>query len=321
MSFPELVFLVPYRDRKTQKFFFSKHMEYILENENYEVYFCHQHDNRPFNRGAIKNIGFLAMKEKYPEHYKKITFIFHDIDTLPFDKILDYKTKLGVVKHFYGFEHSLGGIFSIIGEDFESTLGFPTLWGWGMEDTIMQHRCLSSHLIIDRKQFYKIGSPEILHLFDGIQRIINPSEQKKMGNNIHNLNMMNLDNIIYTIDNESSNHVDNVFTTNNSRIFYINIKNFITINKIIDHFYKYDLRHPIKKISNPNTSNIVYSQGAVSDWTDIPYYPTKEERKMVRFQEEFPKRQVPLFSQEYAVVNKIKPRATTSARIGLGGII
>jgi hypothetical protein len=60
---PKRVFIVPYRNRKQQKFFFSKYMTYLLEDTNdYEIYFSHQSDKRSFNRGATKNIGFLALK-------------------------------------------------------------------------------------------------------------------------------------------------------------------------------------------------------------------------------------------------------------------
>ena len=35
---PEIVFIVPYRDRSHHKFLFCKHMSYILENTtNYEI--------------------------------------------------------------------------------------------------------------------------------------------------------------------------------------------------------------------------------------------------------------------------------------------
>jgi carbamoyltransferase len=83
-------------------------MSFILEDcDDYEIYFSHQCDARTFNRGATKNIGFLAIKEKYPDDYKNITFIFNDVDTIPFYKIFDYETPEGVVKHYYGFKYDL----------------------------------------------------------------------------------------------------------------------------------------------------------------------------------------------------------------------
>ena len=57
---------MPYRDREPHKMVFSRVMPYILGDSNYRILFIHQKDTRPFNRGATKNIGFLAMKTKYP---------------------------------------------------------------------------------------------------------------------------------------------------------------------------------------------------------------------------------------------------------------
>ena len=173
---PKIIFIVPYRDRKEHKQFFTKYMDFIMEyyqKDEYEIYFAHQCNNLPFNRGAMKNIGFLAMREKYPDTYKNITFVFHDVDTLPYSKnILPYETVVGTVKHFYGYQFALGGIFSINGSDFEQTNGFPNLWGWSMEDNMMQERVLSSNLRIDRSTFFPIGSRAILQFVDGIGKLI-----------------------------------------------------------------------------------------------------------------------------------------------------
>lgn len=176
-SVPKRVIIVPYRNRPNQKQGFLEKIKYLLEdsaeNEPYEIYFAHQCDQRPFNRGAMKNIGFLAIKNKYPNDYKNITFIFHDVDTWPVDKgLIDYTTTHGIVKHYYGYTFALGGIFSIKGADFEKTLGFPNFWGWGLEDNELNKRCLQVGLTIDRSIFYNINDKRIARPFDGYKRII-----------------------------------------------------------------------------------------------------------------------------------------------------
>jgi hypothetical protein len=180
---PKKIFIVPYRNRENQKADFLKHMkekilmeepvESYVSDESYIIYFAHQCDERPFNRGAMKNIGFIAMKQKYPADYKNITFIFHDVDTMPAEKgLIDYETQPGVVKHFYGYTFALGGMFAIKGGDFERSLGFPNFWGWGLEDNMIQDRCLKIGLKIDRSQFYHMRDPRIIRAFDGFERII-----------------------------------------------------------------------------------------------------------------------------------------------------
>lgn len=165
---PKKIFIVPYRDRGPHKLFFTRYMKFVLEDEkDYEIYFIHQCDKRSFNRGAMKNIGFIEMKKKYPDHYKDITFIFNDIDTIPCDKgILPYNASKKVVEHYFGFDFALGGIFAIKGEDFENINGFPNNWGWGFEDNTINDRFLKYGGRIDRKIFYKIGDIVILHFND-----------------------------------------------------------------------------------------------------------------------------------------------------------
>jgi hypothetical protein len=179
-SCPKIVFIVPYRDRNEHKTFFTTYIHHIMEDyprSSWDYFFVHQKDSRPFNRGAMKNIGFLAMKYRYPNDYKNITFVFNDVDTLPYTKnVLPYDTEFGVVKHYYGFYFALGGIFSIKGGDFELTNGFPNFWAWGGEDNYMQDRVISTGLRIDRSTFYTIGSSAILQMVDGFKRLICRSE-------------------------------------------------------------------------------------------------------------------------------------------------
>ena len=86
---PKFVFIVPYRNREQHRVFFNTYIHKIMEDvpaKDWTYFFIHQTDRRPFNRGGMKNIGFLALKERYPNDYKNMIFIFNDIDTLPYDK-------------------------------------------------------------------------------------------------------------------------------------------------------------------------------------------------------------------------------------------
>ena len=282
IKIPKRIFIVPYRNRVQHKFFFSKYMSFILEDkDDYEIYFCHQCDARTFNRGAMKNIGFIAAMNKYPNHYKDITFIFNDVDTIPFYKIFDYETTPGIVKHHYGFKYALGGIVVIKGGDFEYLNGFPCFWGWGMEDNVLQKRCDATGIIVDRSQCYNIGSPEILQLFDGISRIISKKDpwRGEYDNGMDGLSTITK--LKYSIDEKSNNPNDNIFTVDNPNIYIINISTFLThIPFGSEEYYSYDLREPKRKIINPDkireTKRTVTS---TNDWSDIPYYPTTLEKK------------------------------------------
>jgi hypothetical protein len=282
VKIPKRVFIVPYRNRIQHKFFFSKYMSFILENdEDYEIYFTHQCDARTFNRGAVKDIGFIAVRNKYPQHYKDITFIFNDVDTIPFTKIFDYETTHGVVKHYYGFKYALGGIVVMKGADFEKTNGFPCFWGWGMEDNALQKRCDAVGLRIDRSVFYNIGSPEILQLFDGISRIISKKDPWRGENDNGVDGLRTITQLKYTIDEKSENPNDNMFTVHNDKIMFVNVSTFLThIPFGSEEYYNYDLREPKRKIINPDkikeTRKTVVS---TSDWSNIPHYPTTREKR------------------------------------------
>jgi hypothetical protein len=171
---PKYIFIVPYRDRYPQLICYINQMSYILEDleNNYEIVICHQNDERIFNRGAMKNLGFIYIKEKYPKHYENMNFIFQDIDTMPsYKNMFDYETDYGKIKHYYGFKQTLGGLFSIKGFDYEFLNGFPNLWGWGYEDNCLYKRALNNNIKIDRTKFYEAYSKDIIQITYGTDKI------------------------------------------------------------------------------------------------------------------------------------------------------
>jgi hypothetical protein len=182
---PKIVFIVPYRNREEHHRFFDAHMKRIMEDYNpmfYKIFYIHQNDKRSFNRGAMKNIGFLHVKSLYPDDYQKITLVFNDIDSMLSKKSINYETVPGIVKHFYGYKFTLGGIVSITAGDFEKIDGFPNYWAWGYEDNMLQTRALSAGLTIDRTTFYPFNHPDIIRLNHGTIRQINRSEFDKYAN-------------------------------------------------------------------------------------------------------------------------------------------
>jgi hypothetical protein len=280
---PKRIFIVPYRNRIQQKFFFCKHMSFILENrDDYQIWFMHQCDARTFNRGGTKDIGFLVAKQMYPNDYRNIVFIFNDVDTIPFHKRLTYDTTPGVVKHYYGFQYALGGIVVIRGADFERINGFPCFWGWGMEDNVLQKRCERAGLVIDRSVFFPIGSPEILQLFDGISRIITKKDPWRGEHDTGIDGLQTIRELRYNVSMKSDNPQDNVFIVDNPLIRVVNISSFLThIPFGTEEYYNYDLREPKRKIIHPDKINEIVKPQVVStrDWSNIPYYPTTLEKK------------------------------------------
>jgi hypothetical protein len=179
-------------------------MDYLMEDydkNTYEIIFAHQNNDLQFNRGAMKNIGFLYAKEKY-HYYKDIIFIFNDVDTLPYKKnILDFNLGENEIKHYYGFTFTLGGIFAIKGKDFEQINGFPNFWGWGYEDNVILKRALDNNITINRSNFFQVGDHNILHLLDEFSKNISIKVKNDYANKIITDGLNTLSNVNYQYEN------------------------------------------------------------------------------------------------------------------------
>ena len=227
---PKVIFIIPYRARASEMIHFTVYYRYLMQDwkkEDWAMYFSHQLDSRPFNRGGTKNIGFIAMRDLYPNDYKNITFVFHDIDTLPVVKNqFNYLTTTGTIKHFYGFDFALGGIISITGSDFEKLGGFPNYWDWGLEDNDLQHRAIQHGIHMDRTQMVPFQDKRILQINNRHSRNISAEKIWRAGPN-NREGWHTIQNLKYTVDHDNN---------------MINITSFTTgIDPARDHYYSQKL--------------------------------------------------------------------------------
>ncbi|ALH23147.1 Beta-4-Galactosyltransferase [Chrysochromulina ericina virus CeV-01B] len=252
---PKLIFIIPYRNRAPHLVHFKVYMDYILSDfskTDYKIYFIHQKDNLPFNRGAMKNIGFLAMKNKYPDHYKNITFVFNDIDNMPCEKnLLNYETNSGTIKHFFGFNWTLGGIVSINGGDFEKLNGYPCYWAWGQEDNDIHTRALQSKIRIDRSQFYKFGDTRIINIKNDANRTLSKEQIFRAGQK-NTEGITDIKNLHYNFNKDM-----------------INVTHFTSrVNPLKDNYYQFDPTKEPRPIVDPKYTpkDAVNSLNELTKW-------------------------------------------------------
>lgn len=158
---PKVIIIIPIRDRESAKTVFKNNYRDCCTIKSL---FINQDWGMPFNRGAMLNIGFLEVKKLFPNDYKIVTLVLHDVDVIPYpninkkDLIQKFVTSSGSIKHIYGFNHTLGGVVAITGEDFERVGGFPNIYGWGEEDFVFIDRVKKYSLTIDRSDHHFINA-------------------------------------------------------------------------------------------------------------------------------------------------------------------
>lgn len=141
---------VPYRNRELHLNEFVPKVGKYLKNQgiDFQIYFCHQTDDKLFNRGATKNI---AAKHAIEEGCDYI--VWHDIDMIPEeDGGCDYSypadfprhiaTQISQMGYKLKYHEYFGGAVLFTKEQVEATNGYSNnYWDWGMEDDDLFWRC------------------------------------------------------------------------------------------------------------------------------------------------------------------------------------
>ena len=161
---PTHVFLIPYRDRKEEMVKFNETMPAILDKDigvnKWCIIYVHQCNTWLFSRGSLFNMGFQEIKRRWPNDWKNIQIVLHDVDIYPTKPgIIDYDCKkMGMARHPYGvlrpqFGGTVGGICILYGDDYMRVNGSPNYLGWGGEDIALCRRLKAAGIKIDESGF------------------------------------------------------------------------------------------------------------------------------------------------------------------------
>jgi hypothetical protein len=164
-----LSIVVPYRSREAHLQHFVPHLRAYFSRDKvdreipYRVLVIEQEHGIPFNRGALKNIGFVLGRDE--SDYTA----FHDVDYLPI--WADYTSvdsltpivwfgaevrplvpgrREGVINDMNQF---FGGVVLVPNSGFEQVNGFANqYWGWGYEDVDLAKRFIAAGFSCGRRR-------------------------------------------------------------------------------------------------------------------------------------------------------------------------
>jgi predicted glycosyltransferase involved in capsule biosynthesis len=165
----KMAVIIPYRNREEHlKKFLKTFPEYVSRQFpylQYEIFVVEQKDDKPFNRGKIKNVGFDLTKDRF--NY----FCFHDVDMLPVQANYSYPnipSHLAAEISQFGewegkglaYEYFFGGVVLFNKEDFITVNGYSNqYWGYGCEDDDLLFRVHQSGLKWIRREGLFISLP------------------------------------------------------------------------------------------------------------------------------------------------------------------
>jgi beta-1,4-galactosyltransferase 1 len=148
----ENIIAIPFRNR-------DEHLEYFIKNTvpllaehlpNSKVVIIEQNEGKLFNRGALLNVAFK-------EYQNKTKYFFtHDVDMNPTQDVIKTvytNENIYVYRIKSAHNNSLGGVIKIKHDTIFYINGFPNnIWGWGIEDRALYHRCCMKNISITNNQ-------------------------------------------------------------------------------------------------------------------------------------------------------------------------
>ncbi len=180
-----LAIIVPYRDRPDHLRQFVPHMRRYLRDAKlteYTIHVVEQSFGKPFNRGAIKNIGF-KLADPCADYV-----CFHDVDYLPIKadySWVDCPTLL-ISKGTILTENMntfFGAVVAFSKTDFTKINGYPNAyWQWGFEDQELHERCILTGLTIKRREGVFHALP---HVHEGLKPYRTEAEKGQISRQLY----------------------------------------------------------------------------------------------------------------------------------------
>jgi hypothetical protein len=215
---------VPYRNREAHLHEFVPKVGKYLKDQgiDFQMYFCHQVDDKLFNRGATKNI---AAKHAFEEGCDYI--VWHDIDMIPEEGGgADYSypasaprhiaTQISQMDYQLKYHEYFGGAVLFTKEQVQATNGYSNdYWDWGMEDDDLFWRCYKEGLT--NNSYLTELTDQSYYSFDGNQGQIEipfHPDQRHLFNRSHTVSVLTRafqqedKNNIYLIGDQNAKYVE-----------------------------------------------------------------------------------------------------------------
>ncbi|XP_046557921.1 beta-1,4-N-acetylgalactosaminyltransferase bre-4-like isoform X2 [Haliotis rubra] len=156
-----LAIIIPYRDREVNLKILLNNLHRVLQKQQaeYAIFVVEQENGTPFNRGMIKNIGYLEAKALC--HFD--CFTFHDVDLVTEserntyfcgEKALHHSQKLDFLDYRTWYGNHFGGVVTFNKTYFSTINGYPNLFFmWGGEDDDLIHRLQKKQMPYEHSKY------------------------------------------------------------------------------------------------------------------------------------------------------------------------